>query len=222
MPRKLLILILALGLIFALSASAFAQVDDDDDDDNDTMGDDDDATGDDFFSSTVVFTEPAVLDPEAELLFEINVTNNAQVGADKGDWVNQVDLTMPSTAYLVDEETLAGPAPLHGATGDDTEIDKWEASFDPTTATITWATLTVVSSANYGDIREGESLAFEFTATTDADASDGFDWVLYSDEGPIVTGTAYVEAQGDDDTGDDDDTAGDDDDDDDDDSGCGC
>ena len=218
MPRNLLFLILVLGLVFVVPSAVLAQ-DDDDASDDDATGDDDADEG--FFASSVMFTEPAALEPNAELFFQISVTNAAVADTGKGDWINQVDLTMPSQDYVVDEAILTAPDPLHGATGDDTEIDKWVVSFDPTTVTITWAVMAAVSSANYGDIREGDTLAFEFTATTDADATDGFDWVLYSDEGNIVTGTAYVEDQDDDDDDDDDDDNNDDNDDDDD-GGCGC
>jgi hypothetical protein len=208
-----------------------AQVFDDDDDDDD-----------DFFASTAVFTQPSALDPNTEYQFKIVVTNAAALSSEKGDWINQFDLTMPSSNYEVEEETLTAPHPLHGATGDQTEIDRWEVSFDPNTVTITWQALAVVSSRNWGDIREGESLEFEFIAETDSNPSDGFDWVAFSDEGNMLSGTAYIAPWTDDDDDnddndasppdDDDDTwfTNDDDDDDDaesgddddDDSGCGC
>ena len=210
MPRKWFVLMLALGLLLAFSGASFAQNDDD------ATDDDDDETEDGFFASTLEFTEPTALEANTQLLFTFVVTNNAVAGETKGDWINQVDLAMPSLDYVVDEEALAAPDPLNGDTGDDYEIDQWEVQFDPTTVTITWSTLCTVTSMNYGDIREGESLAFQFTATTDADATDGFAWVLYSDEENIHTGTAYIEG-----APDDDDDTGDDDEDDDDD-GCGC
>jgi len=222
MPKRMLFWVLVLGLTLAFASIAIAQDDDDtatDDDDtaaddDDTAADDDDDTGgeDGFFASTVEFTEPTALTPSEQLLFTFTVTNNAVAGEAKGDWINQVDLTMPSQDYVVDEESLTAPDPLHTA-----DVEKWEVSFDPTTVTITWQTLAAATSMNYGDIREGEWLAFEFTATTDAEATDGFDWALYSDEGNIVTGTAWIEVPDDDD---DDTDVGDDDDDDDDDAGC--
>jgi hypothetical protein len=197
----LVVAILALGM-----GTSFAQVDDDDDD-----------TVQDFFDSTVEFITPTSLESDTEYLFTILVTNYATPVVPKADWINQVDLTMPSLGYAIDPAEIRVPTPLHGPPGPDA-IDRWEESLNPSTMTITWQAFAAVSSAHIGDIREGESLEFEFVATTDSVPTDGFDWALYSDEGPVVFGTAYVEA-GDDDDDDDDDnnTTGDDDDDDNDD-----
>ena len=221
MTRRLLILMLIVGLSLALTTLAFAADDDDeldDDEADDDEADDDDATGGTFYESTVEFTNPLALDADTQYEFTIVVTNAATPGEKKGDWINQVDLTMASQDYIVDDENLTAPSPLYGDTGDETEIDRWEASFDANTATITWQAFGVVTSVAYGDIREGDFLSFQFVATSDSVPTDGFLWVLYTDEENFVSGTAYVgEEPDDDDTADDDDSG-----DDDDDSGCGC
>lgn len=243
MRDKVFLLMLLLCFVLAGAPVALAQVDDDDDtmydDDDDTVYDDDDDTtvdddddtagdDDDFFASTVEFTSPEALDPDQEYQFFFEVTNNAVLNPDeKGDWINQVDLSMPSSDYVVNEGELEAPEPLHGDTGDETEIEKWEVSFDPNTVTITWQAFGVVTSADYGDIREGDVLTFNFVATTDSiptgtlESGVGFNWVLYSDEGNMVNGTAYI---GEDivDDDDDDDTTPSGDDDDDSGGGCGC
>jgi hypothetical protein len=242
MTRKFLLLMLMLS--FVMTSVAFAQVDDDDDtmadddddtmadddDDDDSMDDDDDTAGDDddFFNSSLEFDSPTALEADKEYEFIFTVTNTAVEGDEKADWINQVDLTMPSQDYAVNEAELDAPDPLYGNTGDEFEIDRWEVSFDPNTSTISWQCFGVVTSVNYGDIREGDFLSFQFLATTDSvptgtvESDIGFDWILYSDEGNMVTGTAYIGTEGpDDDDDDDDDVAGDDDDD----SGgggCGC
>ena len=221
MTRRLLFLMLIIGLSLAMTTLAFAA---DDDDDNDAVDDDDDAVDDDddaggtFYDSTVEFTNPPALEADTQYEFTINVTNATMLGEEKGDWIYQVDLTMASQDYVVSEEELTAPAPLYGATGDDTEIDRWEASFDVNTATITWQAFGVVTTVNIGDIREGDFLPFQFVATADSVPSDGFMWVLYSDEGNVVSGTAYINEEEPTPEVDDDDAAGDDDDD----SGCGC
>jgi hypothetical protein len=251
MTRKFLLLMLMLSMTLVMTGVAFAQVDDDDDtmldddddtmmdddddttmdDDDDSMDDDDDTAGDDddFFNSTLEFDSPTVLEADKEYEFIFTVTNTAVEGTEKADWINQVDLTMPSQDYAVNESELTAPDPLYGNTGDDFEIDRWEVSFDPNTSTISWQCFGVVTSVNYGDIREGDFLSFQFVATTDSvptgtvDSDVGFDWILYSDEGNMVTGTAFIGAEtpgGDDDDddtvdiGDDDDDSGG--------GGCGC
>ena len=238
MTKRLLFLILILGLFLALTTLAFAADDDDsadddsadddsadddsadDDEADDDDADDDDAAGGTFFDSSVEFTNPLALEPETPYEFTILVTNNATLGEEKGDWINQVDLILPSQDYS--EPELEEPAPLYGDTGDDYEIDHWEASFDANTATITWQAFGVVTSVAYGDIREGDSLSFQFVATTDAVPSNTFLWVLYSDEGNTVNGEACPGGCDDDDDAVDDDDAAGDDDDDDDSGGCGC
>ena len=180
-----------------------------------------------FSASDVEFTDPAALNPSQEFDFSFLVTNAATSGDASAEWIMQVELSMPSDGYVVNSSALTAPAPLHP-----TEISEWEVNFLSSTNTITWSTVAMGTTAT-GDIREQESLAFDFTATTDAEATDGFDWELTGDGGTIVSGTAYIgdEPGDDDDDDDDDDTFNDDDDDtdsfggdddDDDDSGCGC
>ena len=232
MARTVFILLLLFSFILVMSSVAMAQ---DDDDDNDTTGDDDSADDDsadddDFYSSELYFESPSALEPSETYEFMFTVVNHAiapdDKGIVKGDWINQVDLTMPSTDYLVDESQLTAPIPLYGDTGDETEIEKWEVSFDHNTTTITWQAFGVVTSVNYGDIREGDFLSFQFVATTDAEPTGTWEsetpflWVLYSDEGNTVAGEAYIGEQIDDDDDDNDADKGDDDDDSG--GGCGC
>ena len=237
MPRKLFFLMLLLSFMLILSGVAFAQADDDDDDDDDDDNDDNDDTSDDddddaaddddddtsFEDSYAAPDAPDSMEANTPYDFEFTVYNAATFNPDeKGEWIYAVDLTMPSENYSVDETNLAGPSPLHGSVSEgEYQILGWEANFDPTSTTITWQAFGVVTSANYGDIREGEMLSFQFSATTDDVPTDGFHWVLRGDMGTDVEGDFYInELPDDDDDDDDDDTSGDDDDDSG--GGCGC
>jgi hypothetical protein len=160
--------------------------------------DDDDC--DSYFDSTLEFTQPPDIDPETQYQFVFTVTNAAKPGTEKCDWIQQVDLTMPSADYAVDK--IDEPNPLHQ------ETENWESYFDANTATITWSSYYVNPRAMMlGDIREGESLSFSFTATTDSQEDGTFIWLLTGDEGNSVAGESWFD--------DDDDVIGDDDDDDD-------
>ena len=227
-------LLICLAILLAFSGMAFAQgypqADDDDDDtffddDDDDDNDDDDTTGDDddddsdFFDSTIGFDLPTCLEPNTDYEFNFTVYNNAVDLSEKANWIYMVDLTMPSADFVVDETNLVAPTPLH------LDIDRWEASFNPTANTITWQCFGVVTSAEIGDIRVQDSLSFQFYATSDdtAGADSGFEWVLYGDEGDNVYGTAYIDGSCDDDDDDDDTGSGGDDDDDGGSAGgCGC
>jgi len=167
----------------------------------------------DFSDSTLKFTAPTELKASTEFEFVFEVTNNAQITGEKQNWIRQVDVSMPSTSYKVNPDDIQVPDPIHSGTFEgEYQIDHWEKSFNDVNATITWTAFGVVTSFEYGDIREGETLRFAFKATTDADAKDGFKWVLYGDEGDKVEGTAYVETENppSNEGGDDDD------------NGCGC
>jgi hypothetical protein len=209
-----------------LPGAAIAQNDDDMLDDDDAVDDDDDATS--FEDSFLDFTAPDGLEADTAYDFELTVFNMApQTDSTEkvGEWIYAVDLTMPNPdGYAVDVENLGAPTPLHsGAAEGMYEISHWEANFDPNSATITWQAFGVVTSAEYGDIRENETLQFAFTATTDADATDGFGWTLFGDYGTDVQGVAYInDGTPDDDDTDDDDDAVASDDDDDSSGGCGC
>jgi len=254
MARKLLLLMLMIGLLLAFAGVAMAQTDDDMTDDDDTvdddditdddMVDDDDATDDDTADDDAVdddttddddsadlftldFDAPEALEPDTTYNFEFTVFNNTvqDTSVDKGEWIKRVDLSMPSENYVVDDTNLDSPDPLHGSASEgEYQIDHWGVEFDADTATITWQAFGVVTSAEYGDIREQELLTFAFTADTDASATDGFAWTLYGDLDTEVTGVAFIGEQ----TDDDDDTSDDDSDlpksssDDDDSGGCGC
>ena len=87
------------------------------------------------------------------------------------------------------------PEPLH----DDTTA-RWDVIYEWNDSTISWQAVGLATSSA-GDIRGGEELSFDFIAVTNSDATDGFAWILYSDEGNTVYGTAYVgEGTGDDDS----------------------
>lgn len=220
--RTLFCFLIILLMSLAFSTAALAQYDDDDD----YVMDDDDSTS--FNDSTVEVIEPTELPPDTMLLFSFLVTNMEQPGGGKGEWIYMVDLSMPSANYMVEEASLTAPDPLYPS-----ETDRWEVSFDPNTVTISWQAMGLSTSVEYGDIREGDNLTFEFEAITDADATDGFLWTLFGDMGTAVSGVVYVTDGSDDDDDDsDDDDFWDDDDDEDqdlddllgegDDDGCGC
>ena len=212
-------------------------VDDDTDDDvdDDTDDDVDDDAGDDF-SATLDFNNPVLLTGARLYDFEFIVANTTTPGPIQR-WINGVDLYMPSDAYAID--AVHAPDALHWGS--------WAHELLPGDAGdigIRWSFTSGGSSAAYGDIREGESLEFAFAATTDVEASDGFDYRIVADSGEYISGTACIVAgcdeadddaadddahdddlHADDDAGTDDDAGGDDDDDDDNDSGsggCGC
>lgn len=175
MHRNLIVLIVAVATLFAFSSPALAE--------NETFDD-----------SKVEFLDPTSLDALTTYDFQMLVYNNALPTREKGDWINQVDLTLPSTAYNTTHGDISIPEPLHYDV-----ISYWEVAFAPSTGMISWQAVGVVSSATFGDIREGEYLMFEFRATTDDQATDGFEWVLYSDMGNMVTGTTYIMGGDDDD-----------------------
>lgn len=92
----------------------------------DTIGnedDEDDATGSTFYDSTVEFLEPQDLEPNTRYEFVLLVTNAAVKGEEKTDWINRIDIFLPSMDY--DIEAIYAPEPLHNDTGDETEIDRW-------------------------------------------------------------------------------------------------
>lgn len=222
MLRRFFLFLLVLGLIFSFSSVSLAQVDDDD-------------SG-EFNDSMVEFITPDALLPSQEFEFSLSVSyGGGAKKAMKSEWINQVDMTLPSSDYSVNTGNLEAPDPIHG-TGDPYEIDRWEVNFDPGSSSLSWQCFSVVTSESYGDIREGDSQIFSFAATTDTEATDGFTWTLYGDEGSMLSDVIYI-GQGDDDDTTDDDTVDDDDDDndtddddkaadddadDDEDVGCGC
>jgi hypothetical protein len=222
-----------MAMMLAFAGVAFAQDDDtaDDDADDDTADDDtadddadDDAADDDFgggeFVASLEFNNPAALEAETAYDFEFTVTNNTLAGADVHNWINEVDLWMPSTEYVI--STIADPDPVNPQGGEWTSENLIDADQNP--VGIKWLYSLGSTSESHGDIAEGEALEFAFTARTDAAATDGFDYKIVADSLAEMTGTAYiVEPIGDDDT--DDDTEGDDDeadDDDEDDDASGC
>jgi len=210
------LLCLVIGLLMAVYVCAAAQS----------------KNGDDIFDVYLDFDLPDTsLEPSVTYDFQFTVTNAEEPPSlGKGEWIHTVDLMMPTTSYEVDVNQLSAPDPLHGnASEGQYQIERWETQFSPVSQTITWLCISAASSATYGDIREGERLSFNFVATTDGAASSDFYWVLYGDEGSVVSGSTHV---GDDDDDDDDDDDGDESDDDDDEGGdkggdddddeCGC
>ena len=168
---------------------------------------------------------PVTLAPETAYTFAFDVFNDA--GGDEA--IKYVAITLPTTAYTMGTYAEETDGFNDGYT--------WFASYDVDSAAISWEAVGTPSSVETGDIGEGEMLTFAFMATTDVDATDGFDWLLTGDAGTAVAGSLTFGEETDDDTtvdddatddddddvvpDDDDDTAGDDDDDDDD-GGCGC
>ncbi|MCC6160393.1 MAG: hypothetical protein IT350_20240 [Deltaproteobacteria bacterium] len=240
------ILFLALCMSILMTGAAFAQDDDtadddtadddtadddtadddtaDDDADDDMQDDDtdDDAADDDAadeFAADVFFTAPDALEPDTTYDFAFEVHNNTVAG-DTQRWILQVDMFMPSANYAVNTDDLSAPDALHDG--------EWTAEADETpdgVPGIRWIYNGLTTSESYGDIREGEYLSFAFSASSDGDATDGFDWRVVADSGDELSGVAYINEADDDDTDDDsgdDDAADGDDDDDDDSGGCGC
>jgi len=189
-------------MVFAVATVAAAQ-DDDATADDDTGG----GAATTFEDSYLDFQPVAVFEANSTYEFSVDVHNMATAASggqkEKLEWIKKVELTMASTDYAVDEANLTAPDPLYPA-----ETDHWDVLLDPTTQKITWEAFGVVSSVEYGDIREGDVLTFTFTATTDAGPSDGFEWLLVGDMGTPVSGKAYVkEGPSDDDAFGDDDNA---------------
>ena len=223
MTKKFLWMALILSFVMAFSTMAFAQSDDD-------MGDDDAVADDDaaettFEDSTVTYTNPEALEANTPYTFEFQVFNAAQaatVKGEKGIWINKVEVVLPSTEYVLAEEGDQPMAPDCLNPGD--FCDYWEAIFDSANNMITWQSFGMVTTVEYGDIREQDVQTFSFIATTDAGPADGFAWTLWGDDGSFVEGIWNFGGD-DDDTIDDDDitpTDDDSDDGDDDDDGCGC
>ncbi len=227
------IFVFMMAMILAFAVIANAQDDDtaaDDDVADDDTGDDDvtddDVADDDFgggdFDASIDFTNPAAIDGETAYDFEFTVTNKTLAGADVHNWINEVDLWMPSTEYVV--STISDPDPINPQGGEWLSENITDADQNP--VGIKWLFSLGSTSVSHGDIAEGESLEFAFRARTDAAATDGFDYKIVADSSAEVTGTAYIVAPSgdddDDDTGsdDDDDDADSDDDDDDDAGGC--
>ena len=219
MTKKFLWMALILAVLLAFSTVAFAQEDDD--------ASDDDATGGGTFQDSIVtFTNPTTLEADSTYQFEFEVFNAAEAEAKKGIWIKKVEIVLPVGGYVLapDGEQPAAPDCLNA--GDFCEL--WEAMFDSTNNTITWQSFGMVTTVEYGDIREQDVQTFAFIATTDAGPSDGFAWTLWGDDENFSFVEGIWNFFGDDDTGpDDDDFEPDDDtsdqgDDDDDSGGCGC
>ena len=220
MTKKFLWMALILSFALAFSAVAFAQEDDDVLADDDVVADDD-AAGTTFEDSTVTFTNPAAIDANTQYTFEFQVFNAAQevTKGEKGIWINKVEMVLPSEEYVLAEEGQPiEPDCLHSE-----YCDYWEAIFDYSNNVITWQSFGMVTTVEYGDIREQDVQTFSFIATTDAGPTDGFAWTLWGDDESFVEGEWEFGGVVDDDTIEpDDDVDVDDDGDDDDSGGCGC
>ena len=184
----------------------------------------------DFASSTLTFSQPTDLAASTEYTFVFTVFNALPGPGDPPVAVRQIDIVLPTADYAYSDDQPAPPTPLHPDV-----VERWEATFDAASHTVTWQTFAMGSGEVVGDIREQESLTFSFVATTDATPTDGFAWTLTADDvaNSTASGIWYFNELPDDDTGDNDtadDDAADDDNDttagDDDDSGgggaCGC
>lgn len=197
MSRKLLFI--ALAMTFTFAASAMAQ--------DDPFG----LTG--YADGNM---PPLVLDNNTEYTFAFDVFN--QSGGDVA--IQIVEITLPSDGYTLDEGDLEAPEALHPSE------HEWDVDYDDDNYTIKWESSGAGhnSTADLGDIREGEMLQFSFVATTDSNkaATDGFAWTLTGDDNGETESSGFFEF-GEAAPDDDDDSSGDDDDNDDNDSGgCGC
>jgi len=173
---------------------------------------------------------PLTLHNDTEYEFAFNVFN--QSGGEVA--IRVVRITLPSNQYILDVHDLAAPEALHA-------VCTWWVDYQEDSYTIIWESggSGYYSTAEIGDIREGEMLSFTFRATTDNNkaATDGFPWTLTGDDGGATEVSDVFEfGPGSDDDDDDDDDymypdddesdddfhGNGDDDDDDDDSSCGC
>lgn len=199
MFKKFLLIALMMAAVFAMSGMVMAQ----DDDATEVFG----LTGTANGESSVAL----VAGTDYEFAFDVFNTSGGDVA------IKKVDITLPNTNYVMG--TYAAPDAIHS----DME---WTVEFDETTGTISWESsgTGAMSSAEIGDIAEGDMLTFSFMATTDDAATDGFAWLLTGDDAgaTFVSGVWYFGGTDDDVTPPDDDTVGDDDDDDNDSGGCGC
>ncbi|MCB1153153.1 hypothetical protein KDL45_05845 [bacterium] len=232
MREKFLLLMMVLLLSALFAVPAFASGDDDDDDDtadddtvdddvaDDDVADDDDDDDDDDngsdFDAALEFNAPTALDPDFSYQFTFSVTNNSAPSASERNWIYLVEVFMPSLDYKI-SSGIFEPESSHGGAWDAMSLE--DESGVPG---IQWIHTAMTSTSGaIGDIEEGDFLTFSFEATTDSQATDGFEWRLLSDnDDSVVTGTSYI-GEGDDDDDDDTEPVGDDDDDDDDDGGCG-
>ncbi|MBZ0273228.1 hypothetical protein K8I61_14415 [bacterium] len=170
------------------------------------------AFADENFDAELYFDSPSAIVPDTEYLFEFSVENYSPVPTTAGvanNWISDVEIFMPSADYMPNVVSLDSPDALHPADGE------WQVSYGMDvdgTYYIRWMFVAHGSAAVIGDIHEGELLGFEFTATTDSAATDGFDYTLINDVGDSIDGTAYI--GGADDDADDDDMDDDADDDD--------
>ena len=206
MTRKLFWMALILSFVFA-SGLAFAQEDDD--------AADDDAADDDAVD-WVTFTDPAALEGNTEYEFTFSVFYNAEPEA-KGLGIKQVDMNLPGTDYILEEEGQPAPPDCLNA-----DCDRWEVYVDTENKSISWQSFGTVSTIEYGDIREQDVQTFAFIATTDDVPTDGFAWSLWGEDDSLVKEGVWFFGGDDDDIAPDDDTEPDDDDDNDDSGGCGC
>jgi hypothetical protein len=160
-------------MLFGMAAFAYAQTDDDA-----SPAADDDASAEPFsLTGTANGTSPpVVLQASTVYAFAFDVFNTG--GGTEA--IKQVDITLPNASYSVDQTKLKAPAAKHADRG------AWTVTYASDTATITWLFQGTVSSAELGDIEQGEDLVFPFSATTDAAATDGFTWTLTGDAGTVV------------------------------------
>ena len=140
---------------------------------------------------------PVVLQASTMYAFAFDVFNTG--GGTEA--IKQLDITLPNASYAVEEATLRAPTALHPDRG------AWTVTYATDTATLTWLFQGTVSSAELGDIDQGQDLVSPFRATTDAAATDGFAWTLTGDAGTVVGPDVFYfnSSYNDDDIGPDDD-----------------
>jgi hypothetical protein len=160
--------------------------------------------------------------PETEYEFAFKVENHGDFGVA----IRKVEIAMPALGYKMVE--YSAPEALH-------EDMQWYVDYDEATTALTWESMPINagSSAELGDIREGDSLTFSFVAITDEQATDGFIWTLTGDDGGTTftsgvwnfaacCGKESLPCDDDDDASPGDDDAAGSGDDDNDDNACGC
>ncbi len=175
------------GVIGETSALAESSPAPDDDSSPEASPAPDDDTADLFeFSGTANGTSPPlVLRADSRYQFAFVALNNAPAGNPIA--IRKVGITLPNASYGLNATSLDAPTAKHPDRG------SWTVYFDDSTATVTWVFQGAMSSAQVGDIDEGESLTFSLTATTDAAGTDGFAWKLTGDDaaGACSSGTFW-------------------------------
>ncbi len=177
------------------------------------MAQQDDFGKSDDFTADLAFDAPYALQPRQTYDFEFTLSNTSESG-DVDNSICQLEMFVPEPDYDIDENYIYAPEALHGGVWT-TEMLAFHDNYGDIYEGVRWEYVAEKESRSLGDISEGESLGgFGFRATTDQDASDGFDWAVWSDDGTLFIDVSCVIPENCDETDDDfdDDTASPDDD----------